>query len=281
MALHRHKKFVRSNEPPGRLRIQPRDVELLRDLGEYRFLDTEQIFALHPGGARNTRRRLAALYHLSYVERPVSQKLFEKPTGFLIYSLGVKGAGLLSRRELSPKKGVAFPYLAHAMMISRFHSILSLALKGHADKPELTRWVQGYELKDLLSEGGEKTELVPDAFFTIGHKGNKLNFFLEADRGTMTRERVLDKMKTYWRWWREGRCQRKLGISRFRVLTVTPGEERSENLRLVSKGADTRREGSAMYLFAPETAFSLKKPEAVLFPVWLSPKDETKHHLLE
>ncbi len=281
MASHRLKKFVRSAEPPGRLRIQPRDVELLRDLGEYRFLDTAQILALHPGGMRNLQRRLRYMYHLGYVERPASQKLFGKPAGFLVYSLGKKGAELLARREPAGRKEATFPYLAHAMMISRFRSILSLALKKYPDKPELARWAQGRELKKMLAARGEATELVPDAFFAIEHKGDKLNFFLEADRGTMTRERFLDKMKIYWRWWREKRCERNLGITRFRVLTIAPSENRSENLRKTTKEADTRKEGSAMYLFAPETAFSLKKPEAVLSPVWLSPKDETRHHLLE
>jgi hypothetical protein len=209
----------------------------------------------------------------------VAQKLFARFGTALIYALGDKGAGLLSREK--PKGEVAFPYLAHAMMISRFHSILSLALKEHADKPELTRWVQGYELKDLLSSRGEKTELVPDAFFSVEHKGDMLHFFLEADRGTMTRERVLNKMKIYWQWWRTERCKEKLNITRFRVLTIAPSEERSENLRKTTKDADTRKEGSAMFLFAPETAFSLKKPEAALAPVWLSPKDGTRHSIIE
>lgn len=279
MASHQHKKFVRSKEPPGQLRIQPRDLAILADIADYRFLDAEQILALHPGSLRNVQNRLSLLYHSGFVDRPSSQKLFARSGKYFIYAIGDKGADLLSRER--PKGEVAFPYLAHAMMISRFRSVLSLALKKHADEPKLTRWVQGYELKDLLSARGEKTELVPDAFFSVEHKGDMLHFFLEADRGTMTRERVLDKMKTYWRWWRERRCEKKLEISRFRVLTIAPSEGRSENLRRITKDADTRREGSAMFLFASEKSFSLKNPEAILAPVWLSPKDDAKHHLLE
>lgn len=281
MASHLHKKFVRSKEPPRQFRIQPRDVEILAHIAEYRFLDTDQLLALHPGSPRNIRQRLLYLYQLGFVDRPASQKLLSKPGSPLIYAIGDKGAELLSGEEFSQRKEVAFPYLAHAMMISRFRSVLSLALEKHADKPELTRWTQGHDLKDLLSVRGERTELVPDAFFSIKDKGDMLHFFLEADRGTMTRERVLNKMKIYWQWWREGRCEKKLGISRFRVLVVAPGEERSENLRRVTKSADTRGEGSAMFLFAPEIVFSLKKPEAVLSPVWRSPKNNDKHALLE
>jgi len=278
MTLHRRKKFVRSKESLERIVIQPRDLAIITDIADYRFLDTEQILALHPGSLRNTQVRLSLLFHHGFVNRPPSQNLFAH-SGHMIYSIGNKGAKLLSRKHL--KGEVAFPYLAHAMMISRFHVIVSLALQKHTDKPELARWVQGYALKELLSSSGEKTNLIPDAFFSVEHNGDMLHFFLEADRGTMTRERVFNKMKIYWRWWREKACEKNLDITRFRVLTIAPSEIRSENLCRDAKNADTRKEGSNMFLFAPETAFSLNNPEVVLSPVWHSPKDTTKHHILE
>ena len=118
MPVHRHKKFERSKEPPGQLRIQPRDLELLRDIAEYQFLDMEQILALYGGGMRNLQRRLRYMYHLGIVDRPAAQKSL--PAGsFLIYSLGDKGRELLSRKEFVRRKEVGFPYLAHAMMISQ------------------------------------------------------------------------------------------------------------------------------------------------------------------
>jgi len=76
MTLHQHKKFVRSKEPPVNLRIQPRDYELLADVADYRFLDTQQILALQQGGERNLKRRLATLYQLGYLERPVSKNSY-------------------------------------------------------------------------------------------------------------------------------------------------------------------------------------------------------------
>ena len=140
MPLHQHKKFVRSTEPPGRLRIQPRDVELLRDLADYRFLDTDQILALHHRGLRNIQRRLRSLYHLGFVDRPNAQRFFALPGSSIIYSLGEKGAEVLSLDEATRKtKEVAFPYLAHAMMISRFRSILTLALREYSDKPKISK----------------------------------------------------------------------------------------------------------------------------------------------
>lgn len=282
MATTRLKKFVRTSAPQP-FRIQPRDHELLCAVADYRFLNTQQLLALHQGGERNLKRRLAALYHLGYLERPEAQKLLPTSGSFLIYAIGDKGAELLERSELAGKKAneVSLPYLAHAMMISQFRAVLTLALRQHPSHPKLTRWVQGYALKDLLSAGGGRTELVPDAFFTLEDKGDLLHFFLEADRGTMPRERFLAKLKIYWQWWREEYGKRTLNITRFRVLTITLSEERAQNLRRIAKEADPRKQGSNMFLFASEQSFSLAKPQDMLEPIWRSPKDETRHAILE
>ncbi len=272
------KRFERSKEPPKNFRIQTRDYGLLADIAGYGVLSTEQIFALHKGGERNLRRRLAALYHLGYIERPKAQKLLP-PGSFIIYSLGRKGAELLHREESVGKRHreVSFPHLSHALMISRFRSILSLALKGGDKKIE--KWMQGRELYDTLSKR-EKTDLVPDAFFTVESKEYKWPFFLEADMGTMTRTKMLEKYRTYWRWWRERRHEHTLGIQRFRVLTIAPSETRTENLVKAAKEADDRRTGSDMFLFLSETAYSLKEPEEILKSVWLSAKGG-RHGILE
>jgi hypothetical protein len=251
----------------------------LSDIADYRFLDAEQILALHPGSLRNTQNRLSLLYHLGYVDRPPSQKLFARPGSPLIYSLAEKGAEALSREKM-PKP--AFPYLAHAMMISQFRSIVSLALRQSPDKPELVRWVQGYELKDLISRNGARAELVPDAFFSIEQGGDPWHFFLEADRATMTKERFLNKMKIYWQWRYDERILKALNISRyFRVLTIAPNKNRTEGLRKITKLADDKKEGKSIFLFLSESEYSLQNPEAVLSPVWLSAKDDTRHAILE
>ena len=285
MAEHKHKKFVRSKSPPGQLRIQPRDVALLRDLASFRFLNTEQIMALHPGGQRNLQRRLRYLYHLGYVERPESQTLINLPSDYLVYALGKKGAQLAFAEERAVKSWsrlnakIASPNLAHALMVSQFRTVLTLALQKRGGK--ITRWHQGYDLKDILTIKGKSPAVVPDGFFTIEIDNGRWHFFLEADRSTMAHHRFLAKMKAYWDWWRERTYNDHLGITKFRVLTITDTEGRKENLRATSKNADTRREGSNLFLFACEKDYSLEKPEAVLQLIWQSPKDDAKHTLLE
>lgn len=281
----KRKKFVRSGTKFGHLRIQPRDVSLLQDLASFRFLNTAQLFALHPGSRRNLQQRLTLLFHAGYVERPESQILTRRPSDYLVYALGKKGANLVmpEKRAINAwvrqNAKIAFPNLEHALMVSQFRVALSLALKKRGGR--ITRWIQGYDLRDALILKGKYPQVVPDGFFTIELGDGRWNFFLEADRSTMAHHRFLAKLRVYWDWWRAKTYNKHLGISKFRVLTIADTQGRKENLRRTGKDADTRREGSNMFIFACEKDYSLEKPEAVLQPIWLSAKDNAKHSLLE
>jgi hypothetical protein len=140
-------------------------------------------------------------------------------------------------------------------MISQFRICLMLVLKQRPDV-KLTRWVQGNDLKVLLQRRGGNPPLVADAFFVLETNEFKHPCFLEADRATMPEERFVSKLRMYWRHNREKRFQESLGISHFRVLTITPNERRAENLCRAAKEADDDRKGSSMYLFASETQYS-------------------------
>ena len=270
------------------LQLQPRDIALLRDVADFRFLNTEQVLALHPGGKRNLSRRLASLFQHGYLDRPESQSSARLTSAHIVYSLGRKGAELLSK-DAQERQGIyrrvreaeqTLPLMAHALMISQFRVCLTLAVKAHGAK--LTRFTQGYDLKDMLKYvHGENPSLVPDTFFTIEDKDDVINFFLEADRGTMKTERFVDKLKTYWSWKYDERLKDKLGLARFRVLTITPSERRSDSLRIAGKGGDPAGTGSPMFLFAPETQYSLSEPKKILEQIWKSPKDDTLHTILE
>lgn len=287
MAKPRSKPFQRSGVADP-LRLQPRDIALLRDVADFRFLNSEQVLALHSGSRRNLMARLNLLFQHSYLDRPESQTSARLTSAHFVYSLGRKGAELLSK-DAEEREGIfrrvkeverTLPLMAHALMLSQFRVCVTLAAKQNGVK--ITRFTQGYDLKEILrSVHGENPSLVPDAFFTIEDKGDVINFFVEADRGTMTTERFVNKLKTYWSWRGDDRLKEKLRLSRFRVLTLTPSEGRSESLRNAGKSGDPRGEGSLMFLFAPATAYNLSKPDMVLKPIWKSPKDETPHTILE
>ncbi len=288
MSTKRHKKFVRSKEPPGKLVIGERDLRILRALAEHRFLTSEQLFALDGGGRRNLQRRLQYLFHLGFVDRPSQQLSFDRPQSHIVYALGDKGADLLCERLAWPRGKVDWTtknrqasasYIWHGLMISQFWTVLSLALRGNP--ASLVNWQQGAELRDHVQVEGRRLAIVPDAFFTIEEGDDLLHFFLEADRSTMSLKRFWGKMRAYWEWWKQDRHRDKFDISRFRVLTITLSDARKDNLRDVARRADDLRRGSAMFLFACEKSYNLQEPESILCPIWHSPRDGKSHHLLE
>ena len=270
------------------LKLQPRDITLLRDVWEFRFLNTEQLLSLHEGGQRNLKQRLSLLYQHGYLDRPVIQKTARLVSSHIVYSLGRKGAETLAKNA-EEREGIlrrvrenvhTLPLIAHSLMISQFRVCLMLALKSQSDI-KLTRWAQGNDLKSALARRGANPSLVPDAFFILETATHKYPCFLEADRATMTQERFVSKLRMYWRHNREQQFKETLGVSHFRVLTITPNEKRTENLCHAAKDADERREGSLMYLFISETRYNVKTPEALLKAIWKSPKDDTPRSILE
>ncbi len=282
----RRKVFVRRQ--PSRFSLQPDDIAVLRDVAEYRFLNTAQIAALNPTrGKRNLLRRLAAMFDLDYLERPKVQanKLNNSP--HLVYSLGRKGAeelakdaperwGMLQRvREAERTSSL----IAHALLISQFGVCLTLALKGRSDV-RLTKWMQGDELKRALYPRGATPELVPDALFILQTDEYDFPFFLEADRANMSDTRFLNKLRIYWRWNKYGETERSLGFPHFRVLTITPKEGRCESLRRFARDEDEHTR-SGLFLFAPATCYGISNPIGIFEAVWKSPKDDALHAIVE
>ena len=316
MARTSYKKFTRLSPTP-KFWLRPRDVEIITNIADYRFLDTRQIAALHTNGkvTRNLQRRLFYLFNGGYLDRPPQQvalgiiqaalaveqekrgesdNLFDVRPQHFIYALGNKGAALLADHRpdlksrvswLDKNRAVGYPQLWHTMMISKFRVALLQALKNHKTA-ELLEWRQGEDVRDYVkikTESGKyrRIPVNPDGFFIIKEGNEKLPFFLEADRSTMDHRRFLDKMSAYWRWYRERGHEKKFNIRKFRVLTITKTEARKENLRVTTKQADTKKIGSLMFLFACERQYALDNPENLLSPVWQSPVNNSFHHILE
>ena len=283
MPKTRRKKYVRSKSNP--LLVQAQDRALLRDLAEYRFLNTEQILALNPRGKRNLLRRLAAMFDHELLDKPKTSRLNSSHT---VYALGQKGVDELAtdaeererlfRRIRETKRTSAL--VAHALMISQFRLCLTLALKDRTDV-KLVRWIQGDDLKTAITRHGERATVIPDAFFLLETTEAKYPCFLEADRGTESQEKFVNKLRTYWRHSRTSGFVKSLGITNFRVLTITETTGRADNLRHGAKDADDRHTGSLMFLFAPEMQYGLRRPTPILEAIWRSPKDDMPRSIVE
>jgi len=297
MKTKRAPKFKRRPEEVGGLRLQERDIEIVRLVQDFRFLNSDQIKALANGSEQKILRRLQKLFHHGFLDRPLSQIAYPlMGTQKMVYALGDKGADLLAEKfgidrgkiKWNEKnKEVKDRHIQHTLMISNFRICLELALKN-LPGTNLLFWEKESpkELKDYVYirdlQGREiRAPIVPDGFFGIEDPKGKAYFFLEADQSTMTNARILKKMIAYWNWWKRGRHTEKFGIKAFRVLTITRTEKRKENLRGITKKADDRQRGSLMFWFTSERNYSLQKPESILEPIWQTPKDDSFHSLLE
>jgi predicted transcriptional regulator len=77
--------------PQARISLQKRDREIFKHVYKHRFLNSDHIAALVPGGDQAIRRRLKKLFHAGYLDRPREQvRPFRKGNYPYVYGLGDK-----------------------------------------------------------------------------------------------------------------------------------------------------------------------------------------------
>jgi len=295
---NRTPRFKRRPKAIGCIQLQERDLDIIKLVHDYRFIDSEQLELLIGCSHQVMLRRLKKLYHHGYLDRPISQVIFSNPLfgqRKMVYGPGDKGTDMLVERlgtekgniVYNQKKSVSERYIQHTLLISHFRACLTLALR---DKPiKLLFWVRENvnKLKDHVYEdvSGRKRKLpiVPDGYFGIEDAGGKMYFFLEADRSTMSVTRFMNKMRAYWLWWRQGGAKRRFGIDNFRVLTLTISKQRRDNLVKATQQTDKTGAGSYMFWFAASDDIMLESPDTVLQNVWRTAKagDGKSHSILE
>lgn len=205
-------------------RLQDRDIEIIRQVYKHRFLTSEQIKALTTGSNQVILRRLCALYHNHYLDRPKEQIInYRAGSGSspMVYGLGNQGAELLAKEFNIPRskvdwtsknREVKMAFLEHTLLVSNFMVCLELAcrqtqgIKVIESEEILTKQpAKGEKLKALSFKvkiqrqvKGETKKLnfsvVPDYMFGLyfpnEQEGRKhAYFFLEADRSTMPVDR--------------------------------------------------------------------------------------------
>jgi Replication-relaxation len=289
-------RFKRINRSGLAFRLQERDLEIIKLVYAYRLLTSRLIQLLASGSPQGILRRLQLLFHHGYLERISTWQ-----PGSLVYALGNKGADVLAANFgidrgavdwRKKNKEISNYFVYHSLMISSFRATLELASRARGEL-KLLNWtgeggVRENVYVDVLIRPGqgkrERIPLVPDGFFSLEDPGDpayQLDFFLEADRSTMTNERFLNKMRAYWCYWKEIKNGRRKGPEAFRVLTITKSEARKENLRRITRAADDYKSGSVMFWFASEENYRPDDPEMILKPIWQTPRDDARHHLLE
>lgn len=288
------------------LRIQERDIEILKYLFEHKLMNLRQLEYLlgmtRQGQKQSLRRRLRQLYRYHLVDQPEDSIYLrlkypkDKEYNTSLYAISTRGVTVLcdhlgldlERSRRKRRTDLNFRFLQHSLYLSQFYTTLELALRK---KPRfnLAFWKQGTEIKVRLSqvnkaatgyELGAKS-LLPDSFFAIQDLETKENLFYFAEADMSGQQRIstmLDKFRRYLELWRQERYL-DLGIKRqdgFQVLTFCMQAQRVEELLKIfdhhlpwsDLSQDRKPE---MFLFTSSFG-SYDKPDKILGPIWKSPR---------
>ena len=290
------------------IRLTERDREIVRLVRRFRFARSSHICSLIPGSRQQLLWRLKLLYHHGFLERPHSQIDYYHRGGsrHMVYGLGSKGAELL-RRDLGPgvarvrwgdkNRAAGRVFLEHALLVTDVMVAIELASRkagirlltdrelAIADKITGERRPFHWQVK---ISNRLKLGIIPDYVFALDFKdqggaGNRVFFFLEADRATMpvirknlSQTSFYRKLRAYEATWSQSIHQTQFGFHRFRVLTVTTSAERVKSL---VEACSKLERGQGLFLFADRTV--LEKPDDMFLAVWRTGKDGQTVSLLD
>jgi hypothetical protein len=264
------------------MRLTERDRDIMRHAYRNRFLRSSHIVALTKGSPQQTLRRLQLLYHHGYLERPRAQIDYFHRGGSrpLVYGLGNKSTPLLRRENAVPhfdwqakNRSVGRVFLEHALLVTDVLVGIELACRRGRVRllsaeefplPEQTRKRREPIQWSVNFENRTKLGLVPDRVFALEFPNQpedrrRAFYFLEADRGTMpvmrenlAQSSLFRKLLAYEATWTQNIHRTRLGLHRFRVLTVTTSAERVKHL--IEACAQLKR-GHGLFLFADADSF--------------------------
>ena len=295
------RKFIpqpdRYAERYGRFTLTARDIEILDVVHRYRYLEARHIRAIVGGSGQQITRRLQGLFHGGYVGRYARRERMRLDLGsgapLMAYGLETNGARALGRHRIAAAAasgGEPEPvrwrkdytrrtewFLEHQLMISNFRCVLELALR-ETSGVDLLCWKQGEDTWFRVAIPGEQRRVVsvaPDAYFVLRSKGQVRHFYLEADRSTEERRRLVHKFIGYW-WHLQDPGFLEAGDrrSRVNVLFVSTGQRRLRNmintLERMPKPNRARHGGKGLFWFYLNDHATIDDPSRLLDPGWRS-----------
>ncbi|HWY31195.1 MAG TPA: replication-relaxation family protein [Candidatus Acidoferrum sp.] len=280
------------------MQLTKRDREVIRLVHRHQFLRSHQIISLVAGSRQQVLRRLKLLFQHGYLDRPRAQLEYYQNSGSrpMVYGLGTKGRKLLSHElgvaasRIERNHDVGRMYLEHAILVSDVMVSIELACQKsgdvrllHEDELALQSKHSEFQWRVKVPDHGVTLGVVPDRVFALEYadlsgQTQRAYFFLEADRGTMpvvrsglTQTSFYRKLLAYEATWTQKVHQRKLGIHRFRVLTVTTNAMRVMSLL---EACSRLNRGHGLFLFADRTVLE-KDPFSLVWQCGKSAKIST------
>lgn len=265
-------------ENPPHMNLTERDVRIFRTIRAFDGCMSEpQIRALEFTGERQCKDRLSKLYQNGYVER--SDWRLKNYAQAMLYRLDKKAVEVLSDLEGIPPNQFhyrrEFPKLiAHSLRVNDVRVMCTLAMQQE-EHWELAEWVseaqfntQADRVNYRTPEGTKKTRVMkPDGYFILVNDVQDIVFraFVEVDLSNEDNGRILEeKVYPYIAYIESSTYQERFGAQTARVLVVTTGAKRVENMKRKTERAVGKKAGYFWF-----TSFQELSPNTFFEkPVW-------------
>lgn len=286
----------KNKQPLPGLSLTARDIEIINAVYEYRALTAPQVEALFfpkasvkgaPKTHSNCQRRLRLLTEHGFLLRIEQEQLLSEGRKPLVYFLAKHGAEELAVAlgstvsELDWRSGqekVGRLFLDHLLATNSVRIAVTLA----ARRPpyQLVEWRDDKTLKrehatdkvTITGAGGatKQAAIVPDGYFVLDIGEEIIRAFLEVDRRTVTGASEISgqhdwarKIRVYREYFRpEGLYEQRYGTKAGRVLTVTTGERRLDNLKRITE----EQGGKSRYWFTTQAQATTE--DILRAPIW-------------
>ncbi|MCB1521095.1 MAG: replication-relaxation family protein [Hyphomicrobiaceae bacterium] len=264
----RYRPRRRRSGNPLPFQVTSRDIDILRAVAQFRFLNSGHITTLIPGSAKNMRARLKLMFEHGLLDRPECQYDTYRPGGGsaeIVYALADKGARLLADSGCvearaavcwsQKNRAAGRPFLEHTLAIADFAIRLAVDVRTRSDielsdgnallarlPPSTLEMPKPFRFSVPVILNGTRhvIGIEPDYAFSLGFPElrQRANYFVEVDRGTMPVERadlagssILRKLVAYRELWRSGLHSSLFSWRNFHVLIVTTEIERAKHMR--------------------------------------------------
>ncbi len=298
VSLARLPRFHQTPDQSPKIRITERDLAILREVADHRFLRSTHFSSLIIGSCQQILRRLQLLYHHGYLERPRAQidTYYRGGSRPIVYGLGSKGAALLRRKGVltfdrmswtSANRSAGRLFLDHTLMIAD----VVVGIRSECDASQHLQFIDGQDLPSCAAEdddakrfqwatsvaGHGSVKLIPDRVFAIERRqtGERILFLLEADRGTepLTRtdfhQSSIDrKLMLYSQLSSERAFLERFGCRRVRALLVTTSSIRAQGIQQMM----SKHRNAGLFLTSELT--SLVDHKSLLDAAWINRSGE-------
>ena len=268
------RKFIpqpdRFAERYGHFTLTARDLTILDLVYRYRYVEARHVRTLIDGSEQQITRRLQGLFHNGYLGRYARRERMrlelDPGAPMIAYGLETKGARVLQRlRGSATTSGSSNApirwkkeytrrtewFLEHHLMVSTFRCVLESSVQ-RMEHTELVRWTQGLATWFSVTARGRVMRVAPDAHFAVRVGDEEVEFFLEADRGTETHRRILDKFVAYWWYLQRDREPARRTTVLFLTNSIERAQRLEEALRRMPKPNRSRHGGKGVFVFLHE-----------------------------